>query len=155
MKKNKRICAILATLALFLCFSGSLEFCAVKERVFKQVEAQETNANGSLEEITKPYLGVYECKSLYFGGVDKKKIFEFFRVELKSKGELLLTYKLKRGEVHQIPLNYEYDFAEKMLWVQGEWGVLKVDKKFPMKNGEISVAMSIFGKLAVLKFARS
>ena len=151
MKKNKFLTTVFTVLSCFACV---LTCSGGEGQKPQKAVAQEVCGGSSLEEITKPYLGVYECKSLYFGGEDKKDIFQYFRIELKSNGELLLSYKLKRGQVNQIPLNYEYDFAEKTLWVRGQWGVLKADKKFPVKKGEINVAMNIFGKLAVLKLAR-
>lgn len=112
-------------------------------------------SNDFLKEIAKPYLGVYECKRLYYGSENKKDIFEYLRVELKSKGELLVTYKLKDGENGKVPLSYEYDFQEKQLRVTGQWLLLRIDKKFPLKNGEINVVMNLFGKLVNVTFSKA
>ena len=149
MKKNKWM---IVAMGLVSCCFGVIGH--LKSEEISSKSATRVSAEGSLEEITKPYMGVYECESLYFGGEDKKDIFEYFRIELKSKGELLLSYKLKKGRVEQIPLSYEYDFEEKTLRVYGQWGIMKVDKKFPVNKGEIAVSMNILGKLAVLKFSR-
>lgn len=149
MKKNKWIMMIVATLSVFACVLGiGQNECMVEQKAVAE------GSRDSLEEIARTYLGVYECKSLYFGGEDKKDIFEYFRLELKPKGELLLRYKLKNSRENQIPLTYEYDFAEKTVWVRGQWGVFKVDKKFPLKKGVLSVTMNIFGKVAVVEFSR-
>ena len=117
-------------------------------------ENKEQKPKDSLKEIAKPYLGVYECEWLYFGGDNKKDAFEYLRIELKSKGELLVSYKLKKGEKGEVPLSYEYDFKEKTLRVFGQWQLLKIDRKFPLKNGELSVVMNLFGKLVNVKFSR-
>ena len=147
--KNKWIVAVIALLSLFVC-----GFAIGKNESLKARNAVAEGRRDSLEEIARTYLGVYECKSLCFGGENKKDIFEYFRLELKPKGELLLRYKLKNSRENQIPLTYEYDFAEKTVWVRGQWGVFKVDKKFPLKKGVLSVTMSIFGKVAVVEFSR-
>ena len=150
MKKNKLIVTILAIFTVFACGFEVGKTVGLSG----QKAVAEGIRGGSLEEIARPYLGVYECKSLYFGGEDKKDIFDYFRLELKSKGELVLSYKLKNGRANQIPLTYEYDFTEKTVRIRGQWGVLSIDKKFPLKKGVISVTMSIFGKLAIVEFSR-
>ena len=147
MRRNKFLITVLAVLA---CLACGVEV----DRPSYQKAVAEGVRSGSLEEISRPYLGVYECKSLQFGGEDKKNSFDYFRVELTSNGELIVSYKPKNGQVNRIPLTYEYHFEEKEVWVRGQWGVLKVDKKFPLKNGTLSVVMSIFGKVAVVEFTR-
>ena len=147
--KNKWIVAVIALLSLFVC-----GFAIGKNESLKARNAVAEGRRDSLEEVARTYLGVYECKSLYFGGEDKKDTFEYFRLELKSNGELLISYKLKNARENQIPLIYEYDFEEKTIWAHGQWGVVKVDKKFPLKKGVISVMMNILGKVAVAEFER-
>ncbi len=150
--------------ALFLCvilLSQNLEMqtkshtCPAQTHVKADELTVKDKKGDSLKEIAKPYLGVYECERLYYGSEDKKDIFEYLRVELKTKGELLVTYKLKKGESGKVPLSYEYDFEEKTLRVTGQWMLLKIDKKFPLANGEITVVMNLFGKLVNVKFART
>lgn len=151
-------------LSLFLCVFSAVKTVGIPTKTRTcptQITASateipvKTNPNDSLKEIAKPYLGVYDCKWLYYGSEDKKDIFEYLRVELKSKGELLVSYKLKNGESGKVPLSYEYDFDEKILRVTGQWLLLKIDKKFPLENGEITVVMNLFGKLVNVKFARN
>ena len=150
--------------ALFLCvFSVAETFetqtrthtCPLQITASATENSVKTKPNDSLKEIAKPYLGVYDCKWLYYGSEDKKDVFEYLRVELKTKGELLVSYKLKNGEGGKVPLSYEYDFDEKILRVTGQWLLLKIDKKFPLTNGEITVVMNLFGKLVNVKFAKN
>lgn len=147
---------VLSAQALSPSLNGNVKTqpCPRQIKVSAQENKAQSKPDGSLKEIAKPYLGVYECEWLYFGGEDKKDIFEYLRVELKTKGELLVAYKLKKGEKGQVPLSYEYDFKEKTLRVSGQWLLLKIDKKFPLENGEITVVMNLFGKLVNVKFSR-
>ena len=150
-------------LSLFLCMQilipsyeifSKTRTCPAQIKAFADEGIEQMKEGDSLKEIAKPYLGVYECEWLYFGGENKKDIFEYLRVELKTKGELLVAYKLKKGEKGQVPLSYEYDFKEKTLRVSGQWLLLKIDRKFPLKNGEIIAVMNLFGKLVNVKFSR-
>ena len=164
--KNKFMKKILIS---SLCLFG---FCVMQMQTFHYVTQDESvvcvaqlsegkrevdllaNPKTSLKEIAKPYLGVYECESLYFGGENKKDIFEYLRVELNPKNELLVGYKLKKGESGKVKLDYEYDFKEKTLHVTGQWMIFKMDRKFPLENGEIRVVMNLFGKLVNVKFSK-
>ncbi|MBR2341094.1 MAG: hypothetical protein IKA72_01625 [Clostridia bacterium] len=128
--------------------------CPTQITVFAKGIDVPLKSGDSLKEIAKPYLGVYECKWLYFGGEDKKKEFEYLRVELKTKGELLVTYKLKKGEKGKVPLSFEYDYEEKQIRVFGQWMLLKIDRKFPLEKGELNVVTNLFGKLVNVKFLR-
>ena len=40
--------------------------------------------NGSLKDVTKPYLGQYECESATLGEKDYAQDFSFIRLELKK-----------------------------------------------------------------------
>lgn len=152
---------------LFLCgvFSAQVSLINLNNQANSQPCPRQINAfagelceamksKDSLKEIAKPYLGVYECEWLYFGDSDKKELFDYLRVELKTKGELLVTYKLKKGEAGKVPLSYEYDFDEQTLRVMGQWMLLKIDRKFPLKKGELNVVTNLFGKLVNVKFSR-
>ena len=150
-------------ISLFLCMQilipnyeifSKTRTCSAQIKAFADDGIEQMKEGDSLKEIAKPYLCVYECEWLYFGGENKKDIFEYLRVELKTKGELLVAYKLKKGEKGQVPLSYEYDFKEKTLHVSGQWLLLKIDRKFPLQNGEITVVMNLFGKLVNVKFSR-
>lgn len=164
MNLLKKITLSLLGLSLFLSMQmrihspeiqSKTRTCLAQMSVSADESIVQIKSGDSLKEIAKPYLGVYECEWLYFGGEDKKDIFEYLRVELKTKDELVLTYKLKDGDTGKVPLSYKYDFDEKMLRVSGQWLLLKIDRKFPLKNGEITVVMNLFGKLVNVKFSRN
>ena len=57
--------------------------------------------NGSLKDITKPYLGEYECKNATLGERDYVEEFSFIRLELKRTTNLryLIARKtVKKGK---------------------------------------------------------
>lgn len=54
-------------------------------------------AAGGLKDISKPYLGTYECEKIYFGEKEYTDYFDYVRFELKGKGELALSYREKGG----------------------------------------------------------
>ena len=54
--------------------------------------------NGALKDITKPYLGEYECKSATLGERDYTQEFSFIRLELKKDNEFTLYYSAKNGK---------------------------------------------------------
>ena len=77
---------------------------------------------GKLTDISRPYLGEYRCESLYVGGEDKLGDFDYFRLELSSKGEMKLLYKLKDKEPTEVPLEYDYNSETQEITVRGQWG---------------------------------
>ena len=109
--------------------------------------------NGSLKDITKPYLGEYECKSATLGEKDYAQDFSFIRLELKKDDEFTLYYSAKNGKKGEETGTYSYDEKEETLTITyGDLGVLK--RKFPLKNGEIFVSVPIGSQTLSMKFAR-
>ena len=109
--------------------------------------------NGSLKDITKPYLGEYECKSATLGEKDYVEDFSFIRLELKKDDEFTLYYSAKNGKKGEEAGTYTYDEKEEALTITyGENGVFK--RKFPLKNGEIFITLPIGTQTLSMKFAR-
>lgn len=109
--------------------------------------------NGSLKDVTKPYLGQYECESATLGEKDYAQDFSFIRLELKKDNEFTLYYSAKNGQKGEESGTYTYDEQEETLTISyGEFGVLK--RKFPLKNGEIYVTLPIGSQTLSMKFAR-
>ncbi len=109
--------------------------------------------NGSLKDVTKPYLGEYECQSATLGEKDYVEDFSFIRLELKQDNEFTLSYSAKNGKKGEESGTYTYDEQEETLTlIYGELGVLK--RKFPFKNGEIFITLPIGLQTLSIKFAR-
>ena len=110
--------------------------------------------DGKLTEISRPYLGTYECESLYYGGEDKLDSFEYFRLELQTEGKMKLLYREKDKAPKEIPLEYEYDEQTKELIVRGQWGIFKAEKKIPLEKGELNAVLRLGGKQIIVKFKK-
>ena len=109
--------------------------------------------NGSLKDVTKPYLGEYECQNATLGERDYAKEFSFIRLELKKDNEFTLYYSAKNGKKGEESGTYLYDETDETLTLTyGELGVLK--RKFPLKNGEIYIVLPIGNQTLSMKFAR-
>lgn len=108
---------------------------------------------GKLPEITKPYLGVYECARVTLGSNDYTEDFEYIRLELKGDGTFLLTYAPKDGVKGSQKGEYEYDDEKKTLCLS--LGGEEIKRKFPLENGEILVNVRMGGKNLIMKFKRN
>lgn len=109
-------------------------------------------ANTSLKDITKPYLGEYECKSATLGEMDMLNAFSYIKLELQADDRFLLTYKTKHGETGRQQGAYKYDGEEKSLILSMEGGAYK--RSFPIDKGTIDISLPIGGKQLYLQFSR-
>ena len=95
---------------------------------------------GSLTDITKPYLGMYECQNATLGEDDIIDDFSYVRLELHPDETFTLYYRKKKGKEHKETGKYFYDKeAETICLSTGVGDVLK--RTFPLKNGVISITM--------------
>lgn len=109
---------------------------------------------GDLKEITKPYLGEYECKELRFGDEERMKEFDYLSVELAPEGELILSYKEKSGRKGEAKARYEYDVSADTLTVYGEIAGKKIKKTFPVHDGKFELVVRYGDKILTMKFER-
>ena len=63
----------------------------------------------SIKTITRPYLGVYACEKLVFGGVDYTKHAQDLQIELCSNGKLVVTAKDAAGKIRKETAAYSID----------------------------------------------
>ena len=98
--------------------------------------------NGSLKEIVKPYLGVYECKNAQLGEKDLLAEFSYIHLELKDKGEFILYYNENEGK--KIKTRGKYTYDEKTQTITMEFADGKSFKRdFPLKNGQLIVSLPL------------
>lgn len=109
---------------------------------------------GSVKEITKPYLGVYQCEKILVGGEDRTKKFKVLELELKENGDFYMRGKEKIGKRFQQKGSYLLDEES------GEFQI-KSDGKIPLKKiegkyekGKITVTACLGRKMLVLVFSR-
>lgn len=110
--------------------------------------------DGELKDISRPYLGTYECEELYFAGEDLIGKFAFLKVELKTDGGCVYYREKKSRSTKKIPFTYEYNREKKELWASGQWGIFKIEKSFPLKKGEIHVVIPIANLTLKAKFKK-
>ena len=122
--------------------------------ILLSVTAGAWSKDGKLTEITKPYLGTYECERLYVADDNKIDDFEYVRVELCKNGELKLLYKQPKGKPEQMTLEYRYDEQAKTLYVKGKLGVWRLDKSFSLNNGELTGEMRLGNLNVIVKFKK-
>ena len=104
--------------------------------------------DGKLTEISRPYLGTYECEYLCVGDENKLESFDYIRIELLADGELKLSYREKEKDRKSISLAYDYDEESKTLIVSQNKGIIKSDKKLFLENGEINLSFAL-GKYTI------
>ena len=107
--------------------------------------------NGSLKEITKPYLGVYECKNAQLGEQDLLAEFSYLHLELKDGGEFILYCAEKNGNKIKTRGKYAYDEKTQMLTMQFIDGKC-FKREFPLKKGKLVVSLPVGEKNLQLVF---
>lgn len=96
----------------------------------------------TLKEITKPYLGVYECKEAKLAGDDYLENFEKITLELKADGEFILLFQEKGGKERREKGKYTYDSERGVLTLIG--GNMK--REFPLKEGVLRFQLPLGGR---------
>lgn len=107
--------------------------------------------NHTLDDISKPYLGEYECKEAVFDNKDYLKDFSFIRLELKKGDEYILSFKTDGGEKKEVRGKYRYDKKRRTICFSDEDGN-GIKREFPFENGKMHVNLSIGGKTLQLYF---
>lgn len=60
--------------------------------------AAKKNGGESLKDLAKPYLGVYECKEMKYGGNDLSGYINSATIELKGDGTYQANVEMKNGD---------------------------------------------------------
>ncbi len=110
------------------------------------------SVGGSLKDISKPYLGEYECKSATLGNREYADDFDFIRIELRGDERFVLSYREKDDRsTHTTEGIYEYDETNgTVLLKTREKGTMK--RRFPLKDGVLLVTTMLGEKLLTLRF---
>ena len=106
--------------------------------------------DGSLEDITKPYLGEYHCISATLGDREYVDDFSFITLDLKKDGAFVLRYETKEGIKGEQSGEYVYDKeSETVTFSIGGKNPLK--KRFPLKDGKIQIDFRVGKKMFNVK----
>lgn len=106
---------------------------------------------GELKDITKPHLGIYECKTAQIDEVEYLDRFSYIRLELKDGGKYELTYCGKGGKEGKKTGAYRYDSKKETLTVYLDSTKL-VKKEFPLRKGVLSLTVSLGEKTMYAQF---
>ena len=106
--------------------------------------------DSKLDDISKPYLGEYECKKAQLGSVDYLKRFNYVRIELKDEENFTLYYQEKGEKKKEVSGKYAYDRERKTLTLKGEEGGIL--RECTLSEGLFTVSFPIAGKILVLEF---
>ena len=110
-----------------------------------------TCKGGALTDITKPYLGEYECKSALYGKMEYLQEFSFITLSLEKDDTFILTYETKNGQKGKQTGNYKYDKEKKSICfsIEGEYGF---ERCFPMEKGVITLALPLGSTMLYMEF---
>ncbi len=101
----------------------------------------------SLYDLSKPYLGFYECESISLGGEDYTEKFDYLRLELGYDGTFELSYREKSGGKGGYNGTYQVDSEAEEITFSAKYGLMQKSFTFPMKKGRIYVEYMLGGKL--------
>ena len=107
--------------------------------------------NTSIKEITKSYLGEYECTQAKFGGIDFLKGFEYITLSLEKDDNFTLTFCENEQKKQTHKGKFSYNEQTQTITLQGAQQA-GIQQEFPLKNGEIFITMGIGAKTLALKF---
>ena len=147
MKSLKTVlCCVAACCSLGICgVSG------ITRETAKADASIEFISKNDLTEITRPYLGFYECKKLFFGKKNILRQFKFITVELASNGQMILRYKLKGGKSGESRCEYAYDEKRGSITVTSEKGLMGLSCDVTLKKGKMTVFSKFGNKNLVMQ----
>ncbi len=98
----------------------------------------------TLPELSRPYMGVYECEILRLGERELSADFEYLRIELYADGNFRLHYRTKGGEEGGFEGEFEADPTRKEITFR----LPKEEKSrtYPMREGAIFIDEMFLGK---------
>ena len=103
-----------------------------------------------LDDMSKPYLGGYECKRAQLGSTDYLKRFSYVRLELKDEENFTLYYQEKGERKREVSGKYAYDKERKTLTLKGEEG--EISRQCTLNEGIFTLSFPLAGKILVLEF---
>ena len=106
----------------------------------------------TLADLSKPYVGFYECESMLYGGEDLTDRFEYIRLELGYGGDFELTYRGKERNEGSYGGTYEVDTEAGEITLQMQYGFVSKSFTFLMGSGSIFIDLPVHGKLLHAEF---
>ncbi len=132
-----------------ILFSAALLFLSLSILLLPACEAR---AEGSIKEITKPYIAQYECVEAKLGDKNLLEQYDFIRIILVDNEKMQIVFKPKDNDKQIIDGAYDLDFKTREL--VGEIGILgyKFKEKTTVQKGEFVISKTILAKQLYMKF---
>lgn len=105
----------------------------------------------SLPDITKPYLGEYECKIAQYNGEDYLEQFDFIRLTLSHDDDFTLAFRQKDGEIREEKGKYVYQAEKEEITLYAP-KAQALKRTFPLKDGEITVTLRFGNQTLHMQF---
>ena len=109
--------------------------------------------SGSIKDITKPYLGEYQCQSATLGEQDYMQNFAYIKIELLPDNTFNLHYKAKDGRQGAQSGTYAYDEEKKSITFslggKEEW-----KRCFPLDKGTLTLTFPVGTQTFCMQFQR-
>ena len=116
------------------------------------LSACDVSQMSTLPDLSKPYVGIYECERAMLGGEDMTEKFDYIRLELSYGGEFELTYRAQDGNEGGFSGTYEASAEKGEITLNAQSGILRKSFTFPMENGSILIDLPFGGKLLHAEF---
>lgn len=104
---------------------------------------------GSLTDVTKPYLGEYECTQAKLDERNYLPFFSYIKLELKKDKTFTVSYKELGGKKKELKGEYDYHSKRKVLVFKAKEGF---KREIPLKDGEFSFVLPFGEKTLRLTF---
>ncbi len=106
----------------------------------------------SLEDLSKPYTGVYACDRLMFGAENRTDDFSFLRLELDYGGGFTFSYETKEGGCGEWEGTYAVDPKRGELTLTAVQSGISGSRTFRMEDGAILFEDQVLGKNVYAEF---
>ena len=107
-----------------------------------------------LADLTKPYLGMYECRLAQLNEKNLLDDFSYIRLELKKGGACVLYAKDKAGEEKRVDGEYIYNKEKESISFSVET-LSFIKREFPMKQGVIFITLRQGDKTLLMQFQQT
>jgi len=107
---------------------------------------------GTLKDLSRPYLGTYDCEYIRMGSEDLLKKFDYVTAELKPEGIFKIEFKDLRGVKGLYRGHYVFDESDGTIKIDESIFGKRVTKSFSAENGEIIANLLYGDKLLAIKF---
>lgn len=105
----------------------------------------------TLPEVTKPYLGEYECKRATLGNTEYLQDFDYVRLTLDPDDTFTLAFRKKGGDKEEEKGAYTYDFEQEELVLFSEQSAA-YQRRFPLKDGKLTITLEVGTNTFVAEF---